>query len=74
MDNTNAAEVELVGKVITKPKVVEGDYFVRIEIFDGWYDVILKQNKRWLKPGTMIKVSGILRDDTLFALTCERIK
>jgi len=64
--------VEIIGKVVEEPEVVDGDCWVRIETYDGWYHVILKQGKRWLKPGTMIKVGGILRDDTLLAYSCEQ--
>ena len=72
MVNKNMAQVELIGKIIAEPQLVDGDFLVRIETYDGWYQVILKQGKRWLKPGTMIRVSGILRDDTLLAFSYKK--
>jgi len=72
MTNEHPRQVELVGLVVGQPKLVDGtDCLVRIETYEGWYNIILKQSKRWLKPGVMIKVSGLLRDDTLLAFSCE---
>ena len=75
MTNEHPKQVELIGLVVEQPKLVDGtDYLVRIETYTGWYNIILKRCKRWLKPGIMIKVSGLLKDDTLLAYHCEQYR
>ena len=66
--------VELIGEVMAPPQVVDGDYLIPLWSNDSWYWVILKRAKRWLKPGVMVKVSGILRDDTLLAFSYEQYR
>ena len=76
MDGTMERQVELIGKVTIEPKLIEDtDWLIQLETEDkSRYEVILKHCKRWLKPGVMIKVSGILRDNTLLAFSCEQYR
>lgn len=69
-------QVELIGKVIEEPRLIEEtDWLVWIETEDkSRYEVFLKRRKRWLKPGVMIRVVGILREHTLLAFSCERYR
>lgn len=75
MTGEHLEQVELIGQIVSEPRLVDDtDWLIRVESYHGWHEVILKQTKRWLKPGVMIKVSGILRDDTLLAFSCERYR
>ena len=71
----HSKQVELTGMVVSKPRLVDDtDWLIRVESYHGWHEVILKQTKRWLKPGIMIKVSGFMKDNTLLAYHCERYR
>ena len=75
MVDNNAKQVELIGKVIEEPELVDGsDWLVRVESQGKGYDVILKRCKRWVKPGILMRFTGILRDDTLLAFSYEEYR
>lgn len=67
-------KVELIGKVLEEPTLIdEADWLIQLETEDkSRYEVILKRGKRWLKPGVMVRVVGILRDNTMLAFSCEQ--
>lgn len=66
--------VELAGMVVSEPRLVDDDWLFWLETGDSWYQVILSRGKRWLKQWVEVRVSGVLKDDTLLASTCKRVK
>lgn len=66
--------VELAGMVVSEPRLVDDDWLFWLETGDSWYQVILSRGKRWLKQWVEVRVGGVLKDDTLLASTCKRVK
>lgn len=75
-------QVELVGKVVIEPKLIDGDDCL-IQVrwqggFDGgydFYDIIMRKRKPWwIKPGVVVRAIGILKGRTLLADGCWKYK
>ena len=59
------------GEAVPGPESAPPQGALRSPTDQGEYQVILKQAKRWLKPGVTVRVTGIVVDKTILANSCR---